>query len=318
MFDLFQKRRLPDPLDLRAPASVRFVTVNPGVSSKHHWVTVEAQQHPLLPSEIHATKLPTGTGIAASTRNIQRLSFALSQKEASEWVSIDLDGQQIALQSRRELESGRVAFELQDGHWRLATKMDPTKKNPQRSGSFKEAFQHQMVFVYATHGTPSENRWARSKAQFDAEAFWYRGNGAVDIVSDSEFSPRKYAHRGVVLYGHRDSNSAWVPLLETSPIQVRRGSIQVGGKTLAGQDLACVFLRPRTDSDRASVAVVSGSGDVGQRLTNRLPYFLAGTGFPDWMILDHNLYLQGVGGIVGAGFFDNSWKLAPSESEWRQ
>jgi hypothetical protein len=317
MFDLFQKRRLPDPSDLSTPASLRFVTVNPGVSSTHHWVAIESQVHPLLPSEIHATKLDAATGIVGSTRNIERVRFALAPGESSRLKSVDLDGQVVTIVPNTKDSANSISLELKNGAWRQVGPVRSTDKNPERYGPFKEAFRHQMVFVYATRGTAEENQWAKAKARFDAEAFWYRGNGSIEVIPDSEFSPRKYARRGVVIYGHRDSNAAWASLLGTSPIQVRRGSVHVGDKTLTGDDLACVFLRPRPDDSKACVAVVSGSGPIGQRLTHRLPYFIAGTGFPDWMILDRSLYTKASGGVVGAGFFDNSWKLSQAESEWR-
>ena len=317
MFELFQKRRLPDPNDLSTPASLRFVTVNPGVSSTHHWVAIESQVHPLLPSEIHATKLDAATGIVGSTRNIERVRFALAPGESSRVRSVDLDGQVVTIVPKTKDSANSISLELKNGVWRQVGPALSTDKNPERYGPFKEAFRHQMVFVYATRGTAEENQWAKAKARFDAEAFWYRGNGSVEVIPDTEFSPRKYARRGVVIYGHRDSNAAWASLLGNSPIQVRRGSVQVGDKTLTGDDLACVFLRPRSDDAKACVAVVSGSGPTGQRLTHRLPYFIAGTGFPDWMILDRTLYTKASGGVVGAGFFDNSWKLSQADSEWR-
>lgn len=316
-FELFQNRRLPDPQDLSTPASLRFVTVNPGVSSTHHWVAVETQVHPLLPSEIHASKLDAATGIVGSTRNIERLRFALAPGEIARLKSVDLDGQVVPIIPGTKDRANSISLELKNGVWRQVGPAASSGKNPDRYGPFKEAFRHQMVFVYATRGTAEENQWAKAKARFDAEAFWYRGNGSVEVIPDTEFSPRKYARRGVVIYGHRDSNAAWASMLGDSPIQVRRGSVQVGDKTIPGEDLACVFLRPRSDDSKACVAVVSGSGPTGQRLTHRLPYFIAGTGFPDWMVLDRTLYTQGSGGVVGAGFFDNSWKLSQTESQWR-
>ncbi len=36
-----------------------------------------------------------------------------------------------------------------------------------------------------------------TKARYDAEVWYYRGNGAVDIIADKDFNPAAYANRGV-------------------------------------------------------------------------------------------------------------------------
>ena len=65
-----------------------------------------------------------------------------------------------------------------DAHaWSQSRPPSLALKGPHRYGPFKEAFTHRMMFVYGTRGTPEENAWAFAKARFDAEAFWYRGNG---------------------------------------------------------------------------------------------------------------------------------------------
>ena len=59
------------------------------------------------------------------------------------------------------------------------------------------------------------------------------------------------------------------------------------------------------------MAAVAGTGAVGRRLTDRLPYFVSGVGYPDWVVFD-------LKGIVGAGYFGNDWKLTGGESAWRK
>ena len=77
-----------------------------------------------------------------------------------------------------------------------------------RYGPFKEAFQHCMQFVYGTQGTEEENAWAFAKARYDAEQFWYRGNGSIDVIPDIEFDPDRDKDRAVIVYGNADTNTA--------------------------------------------------------------------------------------------------------------
>ena len=175
--------------------------------------------------------------------------------------------------------------------------------------------------VHGTRGTAAENAWALGRARYDAELFWYRGNGSVDLVADSAFlDPARKAEfqdRGVIVYGHAESNAAWPTLLADSPVQVRRGSVRIGRRELSGDDLACLFVRPRPDSKQAAVAVVSGTGMSGLRLTERLPYFLSGVAYPDCSVFSAHDLENGDAALQAAGFFGIDWGVDSGEFAWK-
>ena len=315
MFDFFARHRIPESVELRR---VHFVTVNPGVNARSHWVEIEAQDRSLEVSEVNALWDPGLQRVTASTRNVGRLTL-----DAGKWgmapagFRVELDGKTFeALKPETSTGESRLRFEKAQGEWSVAGPKNLRWKGPHRAGPFKDAFRHRMVFVYGTVGTPEENTWALNKARFDAESFWYRGNGSVEVLSDREFTAARFADRGVVLYGHADMNSAWAPLLAESPVQVRRGEVVVGDRSVRRDDLSCLFLQPRPDSQRASVAVVAGTGMPGLRLTHRLPYFMAGTGYPDCLVVGAPALEQGTAGIVAAGFFGNDWSVARGDFAW--
>ena len=161
--------------------------------------------------------------------------------------------------------------------------------------------------------------WPRLR--FDAETFWYRGNGSIDIVPDTGFLSCERADelrdRNVILYGNSESNAAWPVLLSKCPVQVHRGQVQIGKRTMRGDDLACLFLQPRPGSDRAAVGVVAGSGLVGMRLTERLPYFISGVAYPDCLLLSANRSAAGSAGLIAAGYFGPDWDVESGEFAWR-
>ena len=207
------------------------------------------------------------------------------------------------------------------GTWSLSDSPPPSsRKSPARQGPFKEAFRNRFIFVYGTKGTPEENAWSLARARFDAEVFWYRGNGSVDIVSDASFleSGREpeFRDRNVILYGHAENNAAWPVLLGASPVQVRRGQVKLGSRTVTGDDLACLFVRPRPGSDRASVAGVSGSGLTGLRLTERLPYFTSGVAYPDCVVLRAAALSESSPAPIAAGYFGADWDVESGEFAW--
>jgi hypothetical protein len=191
----------------------------------------------------------------------------------------------------------------------VTQKPSPAQKGPHRYGTFKEAFNKNMVFVYSTKGTKEENKWSVAKAKYDAETWYYRGNGAVDIIADKDFSLEKYKDRGVILFGNKNSNSAWKELLSDCPIQVERNKITAGNKTWTGETLGAYFTWTIRNSTVASVSVVSGSGLGGMKAANANQYFAGASGFPDFMIFDLDMLQTGVLGVKFAGFFDHNWKL---------
>ncbi len=183
------------------------------------------------------------------------------------------------------------------------------RKNEIRSGTFKEAFNHKMVFVYGTNGSAQENAWAFNKVRYDAEVWYYRGNGMVEIVADKNFSPEKFKDQGVVLYGNSSTNTAWNKLLKGCPINIAKDRVIVGKKTYEGKDLAAYFTWPRQDSETAMVAVIGGTGVQGMSATDANQYFAAGAGFADYMVFSNEMLKVGAKGIRAAGFYSNKWEL---------
>ena len=188
------------------------------------------------------------------------------------------------------------------------------RKNPQRGGPFRDAFRNRVLFVYGTKGAPEENAWALHKARFDAETFWYRGNGSIEVVPDTAFDPAKDPDRNVVLYGNAAGNAAWQPLLGDGPVTVTAGLVQIGEHKFQGDDLACLFVRPRLGSATAAVGVICGTGLPGMRTTERLTYFTSGVGLPDLLLLGADSLMKGTAGVRLAGFFGNDWSV--ERGEW--
>lgn len=207
------------------------------------------------------------------------------------------------------------------GKWSFTDRPSAAMKGPHRYGTFKDAFRNRVVFIYGTQGTAEENAWAAAKARFDAEQFWYRGNGSIDVVSDVQFraapdgSPLADAKRNIVLYGNATTNACWSTLLGDSPVEVVRGQVRVGDRAVAGDDLGGLFIRPRPGSE-ASVGVVTGTTAAGMRLCDRLPYFVSGVGYPDCVVFSPDILEAGVAGVRVAGFFGLDWGVESGEFVW--
>ncbi|MBN2563872.1 MAG: prolyl oligopeptidase family serine peptidase [Phycisphaerae bacterium] len=327
MFDFFKRHTSPERHAVR---HVEFATASPGVSARCHWVGIEAQVHAMKPSKVDIRLDTKARKFSGTTENVARLAVHLADLSKQQWreekdekvdatplppgepLTVELDGQLVE-GIPWPADELRIWLTREGGKWSAAGAPSPSVKGPHRCGPFKDAFRNRLMFVVGTQGTGEENAWAAAKARYDAETFRYRGNGSVDVLADMAFDPAKEPDRNVILYGNADTNAAWAALLGDSPVQVGRGAVRIGERELCGDDLACLFLRPRPGSDRASVGVVSGTGPVGMRLTDRLPCFVSGVAYPDCIVLSPDVLTKGTGGIRAAGFFGSDWSVVSGE-----
>lgn len=313
IFDLFARRRLPA---LDSVRKVEFTTMSPSVSAECHWVRIEAQDQQMKPSSVNLRYDPGKRRFVGTTSNVARLSLKLEHVKPGAPVSVEVDGQVLGNISYPSRER-RLNLTKEEGQWRLSAAPSPAMKSPQRYGGFKSAFTNRPVLVYGTKGLPEENAWAYAKARFDSEQFWYRGNATFDVIADVDFQPDRYRDRNIILYGNADTNAVWSLLLRDSPVQVSRQAVKIGDRQISGDNLSCLFVRPRADSNTAVIGVVGGTGIAGMRLTDRLPYFTAGAGVPDCLVLSTDMLTRGMEGVLAAGFFGMDWSLQRGEFVWR-
>jgi len=304
LFEFFKWHKiLPDT----AINAIDFITSNPGISSTYCWAGIQQQVHPLQFSRMQLKRNRQTKSISGSTENVRLLAFDLDDFPDGDSVKILLD--ESALTHKVSSRHDTVYLLHDNGKWTIGEKPNAYQKNPNRYGTFKDAFNHRMVFVYGTTGTKEENNWSLNKARYDAETWYYRGNGAVDLIADKDFSLEKYKGRGVILFGNKTTNAAWRAVLSDCPIQVERNKISAGDKTWTGGELATYFVWPIRNSSTASVAVIGGTGIKGMEAANANQYFAGASGFPDFMIFRFRMLQSGTNEIKMAGFFDNDWKL---------
>lgn len=309
LFDFFKQREIPEPLE---PNEISFITANPGISSTHRWASIDQQMKSLEFSRFTLSRDSETNSIRGETENVSALTLDISRFPVGENLLIQLDDK-TPIRYSPEDPSQPLHLFRNGSQWSIGEPLPPEEKGPRRNGSFKEAFKDRMVFVYGSSGSDEENSLNRNKARYDAETWYYRGNGAVDLIPDHEFDPETYRDRSVILYGNRDNNSAWDDLLAGSPIEVTRHSVKVGDHRFESGDLGVYFVYPRSDSEFASVAVISGTGEMGMKSAWPNQYFAGGSGYPDFMIFTSSMLVEDEKGVVMAGFFDNEWNLATGD-----
>ncbi len=305
IFDYFNFRSIPTGSEVK---KFEFHTASPGVSASSHFITIVQQEKPLEISSCRFTRTPQPS---ITTENVAMLRIDTRAMGSAE--SIQVDGQEFLIQSQSEL-----TIKKDKDQWRLSPSSSKTHKGPHRNGGFKDAFNHHLLLVYATQGSEEENAWYYNRARFDAQTFWYRANGNVELLPDTEFSAKDHPDRNIILYGNRDNNTAWKALLAHCPIQVTKGNLQFADRTISGEDHGGYFIYPRADSDTASVGVVTATGEKGMKAAYANWYILNGTSFPDVLLFDHTAVNDGISGVLTSGFFGNDWSVETGDFVWRK
>ena len=284
---------------------IDFTTANPAVSSTYAWVTLLQQQEPLQYSQVKFVRDLQKGILTGETRNITALKLDLQDIPTSQaMIIIDGDSLEVPV-----TDSSRIVTLIREGKWRLGNPPHPGQRGILRNGTFKEPFNHRMVFVYGTSGNREENAWALTKARFDAETWYYRGNGSVDLVADRDFIPEAWPGRGIILYGNAATNTIWPKLLGNCPIQVTRNSLKMGDQVLQGDHYGAYLMYPMPGNDTLSVAAITGTGLPGMKAAYANQYFTGGSGFPDFILFTTQMVREGVPGILKAGFYNNQWQL---------
>jgi len=303
LFDFLRQNTIPPINKVR---HINFRTASPGVSSTHHWVRVNQQKRHYEISSVELRK--TNDTIAGTLQNVQNITLMLSKLDFTADPVIQINGHTISGEKGKD-----ITLEFLNGNLQRQEAFNYSEKHPGRYGGFKLAFTNNMVFVYATGGTPEENSWYKNKARFDAETWLYRANGSVDIVADRDFSPELFAGRNVILYGNASNNKAWEALLADAPVRVENGQIRFGRYKLMGDDLGAYFIFPRPGCNFTSVGVIAGTGTSGMRALWPNDYFSGITGFPDLMIFTIDWLRDGIEELKVSGFFGNDWSVENGE-----
>lgn len=308
MFDYFAHHSVPGKERIKI---IDFITANPAISSKSNWIEIINQLQQQKLSNINIRLESGNKKFVGTTNNIETLALDASMFSPENTISVELDNQKL---SDIKIQLGkRLFFRKENNNWKVINEPEKQNKYPGRTGNFREVLNHNVVFIYGTHGNSEEDKWAFEKARYDAERIWYQGNGSVEIIKDVDFSPIKYKDRSVVLFGNSKTNSAWESLLKDSPVQVDDKKITLGNITFKGDDYSCIMIRPRKDSEFASVGIVSGTGLKGMKMANFAPYHHPYVSLPDVVLYNSEIIDSDEKGVKFTGYFGNDWTLEKGE-----
>jgi pimeloyl-ACP methyl ester carboxylesterase len=293
-----------------APRQVDFVTRALWASRQCRWVTILAQSLAGEASHIVATAFPGLQTFEVQVDNIRAFEIdpeSLLPGRPCE-ITLKIEGQDLEIPWSG---TGPVAAEYDESRdrWVPGKKIITMEDQRLESGyaPLKAAMFEPFALVYPTGGAPEERNAFTARARFDAENWWYRGNGYAPLLSDQEFLDAP-AGRNPVLFGNSGINRAWDACLEPGPICVNGKSVKIGPLTLSDDSTALVGQYPHRSEDKRMVFVVAGNSPEAAMLTVLVPYFVSGVGLPDFLAFGEQSWLEGVEGAVATGFFGPKWE----------
>ena len=157
-------------------------------------------------------------------------------------------------------------------------------------------------------------------ARYLAESMYYRGNGAIDIWTDTDYlnrlkHDRSLRDRNVILFGNADDNSAWKELLAKCPIKVAAGLVGLSGSVtgkprLTNQGVAALITYPMPGSSTALIGAFGMADSSAIDILERLPILPSGAAYPDWVVFNSSSEpASGTRSVVVAGDFAPDWQM---------
>ncbi|MBS1704603.1 MAG: prolyl oligopeptidase family serine peptidase [Armatimonadetes bacterium] len=280
IFDMFASRSLP-PTGSRT--SGNFVVVDPSIWAGPGGIQVVQQEAVRKISAIQwsVEKLLGNLNLEVSNAKILRVDGKQLGIGANT-VRLTIGGKKVELPS-----TGGTIQRQGDGSWKQIAAV------PIRPSGFKAAMDRNCVLVYGTQGDPALARWSLAKARYDAEQFWYRGNGRFRVVADVDYlaNAKRYQGCNAVFYGSSAVNKAWLVAQPQFP-------------SIANSDSGGILAMVPTTT--GANGFVGGKTIESARLTDRLPLFSAGVGYPDYTLLGADFYTKQLDGIKAAGFWSDT------------
>jgi hypothetical protein len=183
-------------------------------------------------------------------------------------------------------------------------------------GPIDDAFMDRFIIVKPTGTAANEKvgKWASGECEH-AILHWHKQfRGEAMVKNDSEVSEEDIASSNLILFGDPSSNKIIGKIAEKLPIRWNAKEIVVGEKSFPAEGNAVVMVYPNPLNPRKYVVLNSG---FTYREYDYLNNARQVPKLPDYAVIDVGVPVSSrtPGGIVGAGFFGESWELQKDDGK---
>ncbi|MGH8103283.1 MAG: S-layer protein [bacterium] len=300
LFDFF-KAQTRDPY----PKDVILRTNDIALNDHAYWVKIDEMEIPYEDARVEARVTGPAT-LKVETQNVEEFSLFPKGILTPGDICVFIQGSVICLNWDGE---SPIAFHKQGVGFYPGPRESPgLHKSANLFGPMKRAYFSPFIFVYGTTGGDEMTHINQRAAVVDAQTWWWRANGYVRVIADTEVTDEIARDYNLILYGGPETNAVTKEIQDRLPIKVEGAGVRLRGSRSEGGGLAARFVYPNPDQPDHLVLVIAGTDAEGMKLAAQAGLFTSGAGYPDYIVFDESVKTKGWGGFRAAGFFDNHWR----------
>lgn len=294
------------------PKHVFFKTTNIGLNNKIYWVEINEPEILYYDSIIEAEI--NDAIIDIKTENINQFTLHLTTELIKPGeINLKINGQNLKCGfSGQELltvckKDNR--FQIKQPQKQKLNKTQELRKTHEFFGPIKQAYFSPFILVYGTKGNPAATEINLHHARIEAQTWWRRGNGYVEIIPDAEVTKEIIERYNLILFGGAETNSITAKINNDLPISIKENQVYINNQVIKGQDIAVQMIYPNSLNPEKFVVIREGNSPKGEELSGLFNVIYAGAGLPDFIIYDEKVKEKGWAGVIAAGFFDTNWQF---------
>jgi pimeloyl-ACP methyl ester carboxylesterase len=298
------------------PKHIIFKTTDIGLNNKNDWLEIDEPERLYHDSLIDA-EIKEGT-IMVKTENIAQFTLHLSSELISQKeINLKINGQELRCKlSGKDLitlhKKGRQ-FQLKKSEKQKLSHRPLGAKNifksPAFFGPIKKAYFSPFILIYGTQGDSDSTEINLHHARVEAQNWWLRGNGYVEIIPDIEVNSEIIHRYNLILFGGPETNAVTAKIKKGLPISVKNKRLIIDGQEIEKDDVAFQMIYPNPLNPEKYVVIKGGTSPKAEELSGLFNVIYSGSGLPDFIIYDETAKEKGWAAIIAAGFFDINWKF---------
>lgn len=294
------------------PTEVNFVTYFLRYN-RMHWVQVDRMETQWEPARVMA-EITKDLQVSVKTSNVAALTLEMPSGwapfDVREKVRLRIDGQDMVGPSAASDRSWRVTLVQQKGHWTIVKQLPEVGlvKKHGLSGPIDDAFMDAFLFVSPSGKALNDKAGAWAKSEMERATWEWRRQfrGAAPAKLDKDIKDEDLAAYNLVLWGDPQSNAVLAKIIDKLPLKWTADKLIVNDKTYTAADHAPILIFPNPLNPLKYVVINSS---FTYREYDYLNNARQVPKLPDWAVVDLKTppNAQKPGGIVDAGFFDETW-----------
>jgi pimeloyl-ACP methyl ester carboxylesterase len=299
----------------RVPPRVRFVTYTLRYD-RSYWVRITGMEEHWKKASIDAELSRGKADIRVKTTNVSAFTLSFGPGDCpfvfSPRPGVHIDGVLVPATPPRSDHSWSASFVKTADGWKVGSP-DPLVlvKRHGLQGPIDDAFLDSFLMVRPT-GKPMHDatgKWVSAEMARAVDQWRKHFRGDARIKDDSAITEEDIAKHNLVLWGDPGSNAVLKKILDKLPLHWDARALAVGKTTGPAESHVAQMIYPNPLNPAKYVVLNSGFTFREYASLNNARQVPT---LPDWAVIDVRVppSTQWPGKVVGAGFFDEGWKLS--------